>query len=103
MEIYWRLKDIPELRSLSKAQRSEIWAGTIGARFRDPVIYLLMVAFFLIVALGNYLGDLIIPLRLGGAIGGGLGAGVAAWLGVIVTYQRCRPYLAAEVLRRLGS
>ena len=94
MTFYWRLADIPELRSLSKAERTEVWNATLGRRLRDPVVMWLLVPFFLIVAVGNYLGGLLLPWRFGSAIGGGIGAGVAVSLLLVVSYNRCRPYLA---------
>jgi hypothetical protein len=100
VEIYWRLEDIPELKCLDKAERSQVWAATVGQRFRDPFMLLLLVLFFLIVSLGNHLGGLLIPVRFGSAVGGGLGAGLAASFYVIASYHRCRPYFAEEIRRR---
>lgn len=100
MEFYWRLEDIPELRSLSKAEQTEVWYATLGRRLRDPVVMWLLVPYFLIVAAGNYLGGLLLPWRFGSAIGGGIGAGAALAMLLIVSYNRCRPYLAEEARRR---
>jgi len=100
MDIYWRLKDIPELKPLDKAERSKVWTATTGQRFRDPFMLLLFVPFFLIFALGKYLGGLLIPLEFGSAVGGGIGAGAAALFHVIASYHRSRPYLAEEICRR---
>ena len=102
LQLYWRLQDIPELKPLKKAERTEVWSAVSVKLFRDPIMLLLLVPFFLIVALGNYLGELALPWRFGSAIGGGIGGGLAAGAYVAASYGRCRPYLAEEVRRRTG-
>ena len=100
MVIYWRLQDMPELKPLSKAERTEVWVTTAAKRFRDPVMLLMLIPLFLIVALGNYLGGQLLPWRFGSAIGGGLGAGFAVVLWEVVALNRCRLYVTNELRRR---
>ena len=103
MELYWRLEDIPELRSLTKADRTELWSKMIHQRVRDRFMLALFVPYIFIIALGNYIGDLLIPFRFGSSIGGGLGAGVAIWLFFVVAIHRSRPFLKEEAQQRLKS
>ena len=100
MKFYWRLSDIPELRPLNKAQQREIWASTAGRRIRDPYLLLGIVPILLLVLLGNWLGETLLPWSFGRIIGGALGAGLGSFVGVIMSTPRARPHLAAEVRRR---
>ena len=100
MELYWRLRDIPELEKLDKGQRTEVWVATFNKRLRDPFLLLLIIPYFLIVFLGNFLGDRLLPFSYGSSIGGGLGAGLAVYLFFVVTFHRARPHLAEEIRRR---
>lgn len=88
------------MKPLSKAERTEVWVATAPKRFRDPVMLLMLIPFFLVVALGNFLGGHLLPWRFGSAIGGGVGGGVAVALYEIVALNRCRLYVANEVNRR---
>jgi hypothetical protein len=97
---YWRRRDVPELRDLSPGQRTEVLVATAGRRIRDPFLLLMIPPWLGLVALGNFLGGLWIPLPVGTSLGGGLGAGLAALLFCMVSFQRGRPHLAAEVRRR---
>jgi hypothetical protein len=100
LKLYWRLQDIPELKPLSKAERTEVWVATSVKLVRDPVMWVMLVPLFLVVALGNYLGELWLPGKIGTAVGGGIASGLAAGFLVAASYGRCRPHLAAEVRRR---
>lgn len=100
MSLIWRLQDIPELKELSRAERTEVWAATGSKRFRDPVMMTLLVPYFLVVAIGNYLGGQWLPWRYGWAIGGGIGVAIGMAFYVTVSYNRCRPYLVEEVHNR---
>ena len=100
MEFYWRLKDIPELKSLDKGERTEVWVATMGRRMRDPWLLLLLIPYFVIVGLCNYLGGLLIPWEYGSSICGGIGAGLSIFLSSTVIFQRSRPHFAEEIHRR---
>ena len=100
MKLYWRLRDIPELKDLEKGQQTEVWVATFSRRLRDPFLLLLVVPYFLIVILCNFLGDRLIPLSYGSSIGGGLGAGLSIYLFFVVSFHRARPHLAEEIRRR---
>lgn len=100
MEIYWKTKDIPELKNLSDFDGKEVWVATAGKRLLDPLYLLLVPAMFLIVGLGVYLGDLLLPFRFGSSIGGGL-LGAMASMGMnVVMNGRGRRHLAEEIRRR---
>lgn len=103
MDMYWRLQDIPELKSLGKADRAELYVSTAPKRFRDPVMLLALIPLFVIVAIGCYIGQHVLPWRYGIAIGGGVGAAVANGLIEILWINRCRSYLAGEARLRSRS
>jgi hypothetical protein len=100
MKLYWRLRDIPEMKTLEKGQQTEVWIATFSRRLRDPFLLLLVVPCFLIVILCNFLGGLLIPISYGSSIGGGLGAGLAIYLVFVVSFNRARPHFAEEIHRR---
>ncbi len=100
MELYWRLRDIPELKNLDKGQQTEVWVATFSPRLRDPFLLRLIVPYFLFVILWSFLGAQLIPFSYGSAIGGGLGTGLAIYLIFVVSFHRARPHLAEEIRRR---
>ena len=100
MQIYWRLRDIPELSGLEKAQQTEIWAATTGRRFRDPFFYLGLIVCLVVVAIFYTLGCYVVPSSYGGVIGGSVGAGLGGFLSMGISMPRARPYLAEEIRRR---
>ena len=100
MELYWSLRDIPELENLDKGEQTEVWAATLGQRLRDPFLLLLIIPFILIVFLGNFLGDWLLPFSYGSSVGGGLGGGLGVYLFLVVSFHRARPFLAEEIRRR---
>ena len=100
MAFYWHLRDIPELRSLDRAQQQEVWVATAGRRLRDPSSILAILVATVTVGLCYTLGSYLIPLSYGGVIGGGIGAGLGSLLGLEISMLRSRPYLAEEIRRR---
>ena len=100
MEFYWRFRDIPEFSGLEKAQQTEVWAATVGRRFRDPYMIVALFVCVVVVGLCYGLGDLLIPSSYGGVIGGGIGGGVGSFLSFGIMTPRARPHLAKEIRRR---
>jgi len=100
MSIHWTLNSIPELAPLTPTQRHELWFANLGKFFKNPVNLLVLIPFFGCVALGNYLGDMLIPWKHGIAIGGGLGAGLAVYLFQMVTFNRLRPHMHRDAEQR---
>jgi hypothetical protein len=101
MEFFWKFESIPELAPLSKAQRSEVWAATIGKRLRVKDVIVAVLILLLFMAVGGFLGGHFIPIRFGTTIG----CMVCFVPGYVVSWgyliPRARPAIAAEVdLRR---
>ena len=100
VEFFWKFESIPELAPLSKAQRSEVWAATIGPRLRskDTIVAFLILLVFM--AVGGFLGGNFIPSRYGTTIGcmGCFIPGYVVFWGYLI--PRARPAIAAEVERR---
>lgn len=69
MNFFLKLKNIPELASLTPGQRTEVWARNYGAIFRDPVMILAMLGCALFAGFGSYCGQRFIPWSHGYLVG----------------------------------
>jgi MFS superfamily sulfate permease-like transporter len=90
MQIYWSIKQIPELANLTPEQQKQAWQACYKkyALKSWPSWVLLGVMATLIIVCSRYFGPI-----LGGAIGGGVGGGL--W-GLTLT-NTLRPHLKTYV------
>jgi hypothetical protein len=90
MQIYWSIKDIPELANLSAEQQKQAWQTCYKKyAMKSPSAYVgIGILVVLMIVCTKTFGPL-----LGGAIGGGLGAGIFT----VLTQNALRPYLKAYV------
>jgi len=97
---YKNKTDIPELKPLTPAERTEVWAATAGAQFRDPLIILAVLCCGLLAGSGYFVGQQIVCGYWGIIIGAIIGNTVAWTLFWYFTAERVRPHLAATIEKR---
>jgi H+/Cl- antiporter ClcA len=100
MTIYWTIATIPELASLTPAERRRAWRAVFWKAFRHWQVWLSLVPMCVLIGVGTSLGRSAGLSWLGAAIGAGVGSLVFS-----AVHQRfARPYLADAVQRlRAGA
>jgi hypothetical protein len=101
---YLRRADIPELKPLTPAERTEVWAASAWAIFRDPLTYLVILVCGLCFSLAWFGGRSLADGYPGLILGVILGNSVASMLFWYYSAERLRPHLAENVeKRKLGK
>lgn len=100
MKIYWTLKQIPELSSLSFQERGKRWRKAYKKSFRHWETWLGLICCGLCAAAGAWGGDVLNIRLLGGGIGGAVGGLFLSQVILSVVLQHYRDILLGS---QLGS
>jgi len=96
MRLYWTLSQIPELATLSRAQRGLIWKRVYGNAFRHRQTWAGLAACGMLAGMGSHVGGLFGHSYIGGAIGGGVGGFVFSQVIIHVVLNHCKHLLADD-------
>jgi hypothetical protein len=92
MQIYWSIKDIPELANLTPEQQKQAWRACYSRyvfKHWEPLASLVLLG--VLIAIGiQFLGV------IGGIIGGGLGGGIFGIVSTNVLRPHLREYVEKE-------
>jgi len=101
---YVKKADIPELKPLSPAERTEVWVASAGALFRDPLTYLVLLGCVLCYSLAWFVGYNMASGYLGIIFAASLGSAAVSVLFWYYSAERLRPHLAETIeKRKLGK
>lgn len=76
MQIYWTLKQVPELAGASRSERVRRWRAAYRRSFRHWETWAGLVVCVVCAEVGAALGDMLGTQPLGGMVGTGIGGGV---------------------------
>ena len=93
MEIYWRVKDIPELRHLDAGTRKEIWDKSRRDSFRELPSVLASIFCGVMGAVGGEIGSRVLDSVVGMGIGAGLGGLVGGLVFGFVLVDRATKHM----------
>ena len=96
MRVYWRLSQIPELATLSRAKRGLIWSRVYRNAFRHWQTWGGLAACGVLVGIGSHVGGLFGHSYIGAAIGGGVGGFVFSQVIIHVVRSHCKHLFASD-------
>ena len=96
MRVYWTLSQIPEVATLSRAQRGLIWKRVYGNAFRHWQTWAGLAACGMLAGIGSHFGGLFGHSYIGGAIGGGVGGFVFSQVIIHVVLNHYKHLLAGD-------
>jgi len=96
MRIYWTLSQIPELATLSRAQRGLIWKRVYRNAFRHWQTWAGLAACGMLAGIGGHVGGLFGHSYIGAAIGGGVGGFVFSQVIIHVVLSHYKHVLAGN-------
>ncbi|EHK62416.1 hypothetical protein [Halomonas sp. GFAJ-1] len=103
MKIYWTLKQIPELSSLSSRERGKRWRKAYKKSFRHWETWLGVICCGLCGAAGAWVGDVFNLGLLGAGIGGAIGGLVFSQAILSVVLRRYRDILRGGQLGKVDE
>jgi len=96
MRIYWTLRQIPELATLSRAERGLVWRRAYRKAFRHWQTWAGLAACGVLSGIGGYVGGLFGHSYIGAVVGGGVGGFVFSQVLAHVVLGHYRHLLAAD-------
>lgn len=103
MKIYWTLKQIPELSSLSFQERGKRWGKAYKKSFRHWENWLGVICCGLCGAVGAWVGDVLNIRLLGAGIGGAVGGLVFSQVILSVVLRHYRDILLGYQLGKVDE
>jgi len=95
MRIYWTLRQIPELATLSRAERGLVWRRAYRKAFGHWQTWAGLAACGVLSGIGGYVGGLFGHSYIGAVVGGGVGGFVFSQVLAHVVLGHYRHLLAA--------
>lgn len=93
MELYWRTRDLPELRYLDAGTRKKIWDKSRKDSFRELPTILASIFCGVMGAVGGEVGSRLLDSVVGTALGAGLGGLVGGLVFGFVLVYRARKHM----------